>query len=200
MRDLPSRRWILGTCGLGLLLLATAPCIASAEDPAESFLRSADEAFRVASRNYSSNVRRAVARTTRVVSLFFDVPAMAQETVGPLWGEATQAERNELVGFLTDWLARQVARERSRTDRVSLVFVDRRELGDGSFLMSAHLSAEGRSRSVTWRLVRRDSGFRIVDVVGEAGGIIADLRARFTSFSGQPNGIRRFSKYLAGRS
>jgi len=97
-------------------------------------------------------------------------------------------------------LARQAARQQSKTDRVTFIFVDRRVLDDGSLLVSARLSAEGRKQSISWRLAQHNSGFRIVDVVTEAGGIIADLRSRFMSFTGQPDGIMKFSKYLAAQS
>ena len=114
-----------------------------------------------------------------------------------MWAEATQNERDELVQVLTDRLARQAAGERSKTDRVTFFFIDRRVLDDGSLLVTARLPAEGRERSVSWRLAQHNMGFHIVDVVTEAGGIIADLRSRFMSFADQSDGIRKFSKYLA---
>ena len=199
-RGLQSRRRVgclLVSCGFAVLLSSTAPGFAGSDEPAEVFLRSADEAFQAASRRRVSNTKHAIDRTRRVVDLYFDVPLMAQEIVAPMWADATQSERDELVRVLADRLVRQAVRERSGIDRAAFVFFDRQELDDGSLLVSAYVSAKGRRRTVTWRLVQRHAGFRITDVVTESGGLIADLRSRFSAFKNRSNGISRFSEYLA---
>ena len=188
-----SRRHAARILACGIAALLAPPGLAASEGPAEAFLRDADEAFRLASRGKASKIER----VKRVAESHFDLPAMAEEIVSPLWGSATKDEQAGLVDALALSLARRALQERSAAAQLSIAFVDRQELNDGSLFVSALVSARGRRGSIGWRLVRRGTGFRIVDIVTEAGSIIAELRARFAAFRNQPDAVRKLAAYLA---
>ena len=174
-----SRRALLGTILLGTLSFAVP---AKAATPAESFVSSVGNSVIEAARNGSQETFRDVLRASA------DVETIAVFSLGSYRKSLDDGRKAEYLGLVEAYIARVFSENAARLAGESLEVTGSQETADSVIVKSVLKYADGRSVAVTWRLVKRDGGYKIFDVNVDGIWLATTQKTNFVSVLKQNNG------------
>ncbi|MBM3533795.1 MAG: ABC transporter substrate-binding protein [Alphaproteobacteria bacterium] len=164
--------------------IASAPSVASSANPeaAKTFVRNlANEAIEVMGSKGTPNPER-IAKFRELFKRGFDVEAIGRFVLGRYWRDATEVERQEYLRLFEDLIVHTYAGRFSEYSGETLTVLDVRPEEDRVLLVTSHVNRiAGPPIRLDWRVVERDSGFKIVDVVVEAVSMSVTQRSEFAS-------------------
>ena len=121
---------------------------------------------------------------------FFDIPSIGRFVLGR-FARAASAEDNQKFGTLFEdvivytW-SRRFAEYKGQTLKVKDSTPDGE---DGSVVNSDILGNDGQSFAVSWRLRKRETGFRVVDVIIEGVSMAITYRQEYATVIQQSGGM-----------
>jgi len=164
--------------------IASVSGAAQAADPeaAKSFVRAlANEAIQVMGNKGTASPER-IARFRELFKRGFDVEAIGRFVLGRYWREATEAEQQEYLRLFEDLIVATYAGRFSEYSGETLTVLDARPEEDRVLLVTSHVNrTSGPPIRLDWRIVERNGGFKIVDVVVEAVSMSVTQRSEFAS-------------------
>jgi ABC-type transporter MlaC component len=105
----------------------------------------------------------------------FDIEAMAQGVLSQAWGKASGAERREFTDVMLEEITRALIR-RIGPHPEALEYTGERKIGENEILASSRLTVAGSLVNLDWRLRRRESGLRVLDILINGRSVMASRR------------------------
>lgn len=174
MPHLVNRRSILTLA----LLAAASPAVAA--DAAEDYVQSVADGVLGAARSGS------VARFKTLLHANADIPAIALFSLGSYRKNLAAGQQAEYFGLVENFISKVFADHAAKLAGNSLVIRGSQSAGD-SVLVKSQLKG-GSASSVTWRLVKRSSGYKIFDVNVDGIWLASTQKSNFTSVLKKNNG------------
>ncbi len=120
-----------------------------------------------------------IKRLRKVFFPLFDFSEMAKRSLGPYWKRRTPEEQKQFVAVFTKFL------EVTYSDKINLyngqkaVIVNEKIDGDYAEVKAKVIDQRGKQYSVNYRLMMKDEGWKIYDVVIENISAINNYRSQF---------------------
>ena len=175
----PMLRGLVAPALLSLALVTSA----SAGEPTETLRRIFDEANRVLLKPETSDDARMTA-LRGLVREAFDAREAAAEALGPEWHARTPAERDEFDRLYADvvesgYLGGVGSRARVHGDGIHVDFESETVHGPHATVATRLETRGNGAMPVEYRMLRREGGWVIVDVVVEGLSLAGSYRAQF---------------------
>lgn len=170
------------------LLILTGDGTAAAGKGTDDFIRSVgQEAIEsLTGKDLSDDQREA--RFRKILNRTFEVPLIAQFTLGRYWRRASAAQRKEYVGLFEDFIVQAYAARfkeyRDETFTVGKV----RQINERDFLVQSDLILKDRRTIVVYWRVRGKSDYKIIDVIVEGVSMAITHRDEFSAIINQNGG------------
>jgi len=120
----------------------------------------------------------------------FDVPVIGRFVLGRYWRAASEAERAEFAALFEEMIVSTYARQLGNYAGETLSIGGLRQSDDKSAVVGSRILRDsGPPIAVDWRLVRRDGGWRIVDVMVEGVSMALTQRAEFAAVIRSSGGV-----------
>lgn len=121
---------------------------------------------------------------------FFDIPAIGRFVLGRFVRTATPDENAKFGPLFEDVIVYTWTRRFSEYNGQTLKVKDDTPDGDdGALVNSDILGQDGQSFAVAWRLRKRETGFRIVDVIIEGVSMAITYRQEYATIIQQNGGV-----------
>jgi phospholipid transport system substrate-binding protein len=124
-------------------------------------------------------------RETRVRNLLrenFDVSTISRFALGTYWRKATPAERNEYTKLFEDMIVQTYAARFEEYEGQSFKVLGTQNVGDTDFIVASQIIQQGGPPvNVDWRIRKRDSGLKVIDVVVEDISMSVTQRSDFNA-------------------
>jgi phospholipid transport system substrate-binding protein len=113
-----------------------------------------------------------------IITPNFDFEEMAKRSLGQPWLTATEQERDEYVNLFSDLLAHTYLKriDNVRRDMVSL---DSERLASRNALVRTTVRYKGDTFPIDYRMIERESGWQVYDVIIENIGLVSNYRNEF---------------------
>lgn len=133
-------------------------------------------------------------KTTRFRALFkerFDIPAIARFVLARYWRVAQPAEQDQFLKVFEDVIVYTWARRFSEYNGQTLKVTGTAPDGDDGAVVNSRIvgKSEDQSFNVSWRLRKRDDGWRVVDVIVDGVSMAITYRQEYASIVAQQGGI-----------
>jgi len=154
---------LLAGVGLGSAAAAVSPCTSACETIA--LIREVALAAQASVTGAAKSRMRSI----------FDVEAMARGVLPQAWSKASPAERREFADVMLDQIARALIR-RIGPHPEELEYTGERKIGENEVLANSRLIVAGVPVNLDWRLRRRESGLRVLDILINGRSVMATRR------------------------
>jgi phospholipid transport system substrate-binding protein len=162
--------------------LALAPSLAFAASPAESYVTKVGNGVIVAARNNSVGQFRTLLRANA------DIAAIAIYSLGPYRKSLTGDVKAEYYSLVENYIAKVFQQNAKKLAGQALEVKDTKDAGDSVLVRSVLNFGGGNGVPVTWRLVKRGSGYRIFDVNVDGIWLASTQKTNFVSVLKKNNG------------
>jgi len=170
---------------LSVLLLAM-PFSLSAEQssldpssPRYAMTNTIDQLVEIVGENPGEDQRETRHKKMRdVIEPQFDFEEMSRRSLGPRWNDINDKERREFIDLFSELLARTYL---GRLDNIEegMVEISAERVQDIRALVRTHVTYRGETFPIDYRLVQKDSEWKVYDVVIENIGLVANYRNEF---------------------
>jgi phospholipid transport system substrate-binding protein len=164
------------------LPLALAPSLAFAASTAESYVTKVGNGVIAAARNNSVGQFRSLLRANA------DIAAIAIYSLGPYRKSLTSDVKAEYYGLVENYIAKVFQQNAKKLAGQGLEVKDTKDAGDSVLVRSVLNFGGNGSVPVTWRLVKRGSGYRIFDVNVDGIWLASTQKTNFVSVLKKNNG------------
>lgn len=164
------------------LPLALAPSLAFAASTAESYVSKVGNGVIAAARNNSVGQFRSLLRANA------DIAAIAIYSLGPYRKSLTSDVKAEYYGLVENYIAKVFQQNAKKLAGQGLEVKDTKDAGDSVLVRSVLNFGGNGSVPVTWRLVKRGSGYRIFDVNVDGIWLASTQKTNFVSVLKKNNG------------
>lgn len=164
------------------LVLGPGPVFGSEQD-ASRFIEEAAAEFLAVAAPRSGNP---AARTERVAAFLerrTDLSRIARFTVGRVWRQMSDAQRDDYRRALRDLAARFLVKRVEHAENPGYTVVRSKEIpGNKGYLVTTVLTAvDTEDTEVDWRVDGKNGHFRIVDVIMEGVSLLVTYRSEVTA-------------------
>jgi phospholipid transport system substrate-binding protein len=164
------------------LPLALAPSLALAASTAESYVSKVGNGVIAAARNNSVSQFRSLLRANA------DIAAIAIYSLGPYRKSLTSDVKAEYYGLVENYIAKVFQQNAKKLAGQGLEVRDTKDAGDSVLVRSVLNFGGNGTVPVTWRLVKRGSGYRIFDVNVDGIWLASTQKTNFVSVLKKNNG------------
>jgi phospholipid transport system substrate-binding protein len=164
------------------LPLALAPSLAFAASTAESYVSKVGNGVIAAARNNSVGQFRSLLRANA------DIAAIAIYSLGPYRKSLTSDVKAEYYSLVENYIAKVFQQNAKKLAGQGLEVKDTRDAGDSVLVRSVLNFGGSGTVPVTWRLVKRGSGYRIFDVNVDGIWLASTQKTNFVSVLKKNNG------------
>jgi phospholipid transport system substrate-binding protein len=164
------------------LPLALAPSLAFAASTAESYVSKVGNGVIAAARNNSVGQFRSLLRANA------DIAAIAIYSLGPYRKSLTSDVKAEYYGLVENYIAKVFQQNAKKLAGQGLEVKDTKDAGDSVLVRSVLNFGGSGTVPVTWRLVKRGSGYRIFDVNVDGIWLASTQKTNFVSVLKKNNG------------
>lgn len=169
-----------------LVLVHTAP--ASAANPAEFVKSMGDKAFASLSEEGLSDEER-VKRFRSLLNEAFDLPRIAQFTLGRYWRTASDAEKAEFIELFEKFVIQAYSARFQDLSGKKLNVIQAREVSASQALVLSEIDIPGKPPvKINWRVRSKDETHKIVDVMVEGISMSVTQRDEFAAVIRQTGG------------
>jgi phospholipid transport system substrate-binding protein len=198
-RILPSRRWLAALCLSGLLAAASA--VAAAESGAEAMIDSlSNETVQILkTTEVNSPQRKAGLRT--ILEKGFDLPYLAQLSVGRSWRELSEADQQEFTRVFTTWALQTQSARLSQYAGEQITIEGSEPAGARDTMVSTQIEGGKLQQpiKVDWRVREGDGAYHVIDVVIEGVSMVVTYRGEFQEIV-ERGGVEALKAELAARA
>ena len=164
------------------LPLALAPSLAFAASTAESYVSKVGNGVIAAARNNSVGQFRSLLRANA------DIAAIAIYSLGPYRKSLTSDDKAEYYSLVENYIAKVFQQNAKKLAGQGLEVKDTKDAGDSVLVRSVLNFGGSGTVPVTWRLVKRGSGYRIFDVNVDGIWLASTQKTNFVSVLKKNNG------------
>ena len=171
----------LGGLILAALLLLTPA--ASAQTTPEHVVSSLANATMDAIADAGATESDAIGTVADLVKAAFDLPTLAQFTLGEYWQDISTGQRAAFQDAFGRHIAVTTIRRFRDFERAPLQHLGSRSVGDTDTLLGTQATRrDGSTARLVWRLRPADDGWRVVDIVLDGVSLSLTSRDEFTAF------------------
>ena len=161
---------------------ALVPGMAFAASSAESYVSKVGNGVIAAARNNSVSQFRSLLRSNA------DIAAIAIYSLGPYRKSLTADMKSEYYGLVENYIAKVFQQNAKKLAGQGLEVKDTKDAGDSVLVRSVLNFGGSGTVPVTWRLVKRGSGYRIFDVNVDGIWLASTQKTNFVSVLKKNNG------------
>ena len=184
---------LIRTVALVLALIGAGQPV-SAEDSLEGGARQFVESL--ADQAIKSLTSADIARETRIErfrNLFndnFDTHAIGQWVLGRNWNTASEEQRTEFLALFEDFMVASYVDRFAKYTGEALKTSQALKGGENDAVLSSRIDSPsgGQPVRIDWRVVRKESTYKVVDVLVEGTSMSTTLRSDFSSIVRQEGG------------
>jgi len=162
-----------------LALALLVPQIVGAGAPTDQLKSYVERVLKTAQAGRGSASERATIR--KLADELFDWQEMAQRSLGPHWRERSPAERQEFVPLFADLVERGYISKIEQYDGEKIQYTGDRIEGDQATVRTKVITKQGTEIPIDYRMVLRNSRWKIYDVDIEGVSLVANYRTQFNS-------------------
>jgi phospholipid transport system substrate-binding protein len=134
----------------------------------------ADPAFKDESREAK------IVKIRSIVNEIFDYTELSRRTLGREWAKFNAPQQNEFVKLFSDLLEKTYADKLLSYSNEKVVFDKESMLReDQAEVTSNVLTADGKKIPLDYRMIRKESGWRVYDVIIEGISLVKNYRDQF---------------------
>ncbi len=169
-----SRRTVILLCGIGISA-ALQVNLAGAVTPAEKYVERVGNSVLAAARAGSVSSFRSLMQRNAAI------PAIAIYSLGPYRKKLPAGRKREYYRLVTNYIAGVFAKYSNKLAARSIKAISSREKGRSVIVKSKLQYPSGKSSTVTWRLLKQGSGFKIFDINVQGIWLAGTQKTDFTS-------------------
>jgi phospholipid transport system substrate-binding protein len=129
-------------------------------------------------------------RFRKLFKEFFDIPAIARFTVGRFWKTGQPDEQAKFLAAFEDVVVYTWARRFSEYNGQTLKVTNTTPDGaDGAVVTSSIVDKDSEPVTATWRVRKREDGWRVVDVIIEGVSMAVTYRQEYASILAEQGGF-----------
>lgn len=125
-----------------------------------------------------TKVKERRAKLREIIAPKFDFEEMSRRSLGSNWNEVSPEEQNEFVKVFSELLAKTYL-NRIENVRSDMVKVDSEMIRDIQAIVKTTVVDKGSSFPIDYKLLKKETGWRVYDVVIENIGLVANYRNEF---------------------
>lgn len=180
--------FVLVLAGAGVPI-QSAGAAGSLEDGAKQFIESlADQAVKSLTSEGTPRETR-IERFRKMFNDNFDTRTIGQWVLGRNWNTASEEQRTEFLKLFEDLMVVSYVDRFAKYTGESLKITQSLKGGDNDAAVSSRIdNPGGQPVRVDWRVIKKDSAYKIIDVVVEGTSMSTTLRSDFGSIIRQQGG------------
>ncbi len=163
------------------LSLSALPSVAFAGPPMDVVKAKQTELFKLIEANKDG------ASTKKIAAIFdemLDYDSLAKASLGDQWSTLKEAEQKEFSGLLKQLISKAYERNLKKTLGYDISYVSEEKVSDTVFVVKTKAKSKSDAREepieINFRMVQRDSKWRIEDIVTEEVSLVSSYRSQFT--------------------
>ena len=169
---------------IALIACQSAVSVALAESaasaPIEEVRETVDQVVKVAiSLKGDSNKAKRREELRKVISPRFDFAEMAKRSLGASWLQMTAEQQQKFVAVFSSLLGRTYL-ERVETVEEKMVTIDSENVSFPKALVKTSVHRNGDVFPLDYRLLHKDGGWKVYDVIIENIGLVSNYRNEFS--------------------
>jgi phospholipid transport system substrate-binding protein len=172
---------------VAVLLTATSPRLAAAQDARSFISRLGTEAIEVMGPGVSAQQR--LARFRALFHADFDVPEIGRFVLGRYWRTASPEEQQEFLGLFQEYIVRAYSSRLGEYAGEPFRVVGSRRDGDETIVTSQVSEQNGQAIAIDWYLAETPSGYKITDVYVGGVSMAVTERDEFASVIQRSGGV-----------
>lgn len=115
-----------------------------------------------------------------IVNEIFDYAELSRRTLGREWGKFNPAQQTEFVKLFSDLLEKTYADRLLSYSDEKVIFDKESQLREDQVeVTSSVLTADGKKIPLDYRMVRKEGGWRVYDVIIEGVSLVKNYRDQF---------------------
>jgi phospholipid transport system substrate-binding protein len=115
-----------------------------------------------------------------IVNEIFDYAELSRRTLGREWGKFNPAQQTEFVKLFSDLLEKTYADRLLSYSNEKVVFDKENPLRDDQVEVTSNvLTADGKKIPLDYRMLRKDAGWLVYDVIIEGVSLVKNYRDQF---------------------
>ncbi len=120
-----------------------------------------------------------VARMRPILDRTMDFESITRRAIGPGWRQFSAAERTRAVELFTALIVRTYAGRFTGGGRPTIEYKTAIATDPERWEVPTHVSRDGSSHEIIYRIEKRADGWRIYDIVAEGVSFVANYRSQF---------------------
>lgn len=118
-------------------------------------------------------------RVRPILDRTMDFESISRRAIGPGWRQFSSAERTRAVELFTALIVRTYAARFTGGGRPKIEYKPSIATAPERWEVPTHVSRDGSSHEIIYRIEKRADGWRIYDIVAEGVSFVANYRAQF---------------------
>lgn len=114
-----------------------------------------------------------------IINPKFDFDEMSKRSLGSNWSEITPAEQKDFTSVFSELLARTYL-SKIETVKPGMVKVESEQVDGAKAVVKTVVLSQGDTFPIDYKMMYRDNGWRVYDVVIENIGLVANYRNEFS--------------------
>ena len=186
---------------VALTLSMSSLCLAETLSPKAEIKNTIDSIIATVQANPGDAAKAARREKLReIINPKFDFDEMSRRSLGSNWTEITPAEQKDFTTVFSELLARTYL-SKIETVKPGMVKVESEQVEGPKAVVKTVVLSQGDTFPIDYKMMYRDNGWRVYDVVIENIGLVANYRNEFSGiirkdkFSGLMEKLRAKVKY-----
>jgi len=118
----------------------------------------------------------------------FDFEQMSKSSLGAGWKKATPEQQQEFIKLFTSLLSHSYLEKiRKNIEKSEVTFHPTTINDEGRIIVHCNVVADGQSVSIDYRIYKKDTGYKVYDVMVENIGLVSNYRSEFSGLLDQGN-------------
>jgi phospholipid transport system substrate-binding protein len=168
------------TALVAIMLSVSSLCFAETSSPKAEIQKTIDSIIATVQANPGDTEKGARREKLReIINPKFDFDEMSRRSLGSNWTEITPAEQHDFTTVFSELLARTYL-SKIETVKPGMVKVESEHVEGGKAVVKTVVLSQGDTFPIDYKMMYRDNGWRVYDVVIENIGLVANYRNEFS--------------------
>lgn len=141
--------------------------------------------------------RREIAH--RIMSREFDYSGMARRSVGKQWQAFSREQKQRFMALFKPFFTYSYLRVIEHFKKGNIRFTQASEIAGGKVQLDSLIGTENRPFRISYNLVRRNGGWKVVDVIVAGISVTGNYYAQFTEILRRPASVEGLLAQLAAK-
>ncbi|MEY4667831.1 MAG: hypothetical protein RL518_530 [Pseudomonadota bacterium] len=165
---------------IALTLSISSTCAAESPSPKTEIQKTIDSIIATVQANPGDAAKAARREKLReIINPKFDFDEMSRRSLGANWTEITPAEQKDFTTVFSELLARTYL-SKIETVKPGMVKVESEQVEGPKAVVKTVVLSQGDTFPIDYKMMYRDNGWRVYDVVIENIGLVANYRNEFS--------------------